>query len=143
MVNRHLILVTTIFIAGALAVGCGNTKRIESTEVPKQAPANEPVAAAPTMTPIPSEHYTVAMHDTLWGIAGKSDVYDDSFQWPLIFKANRDTIKDPDLIYPKQDFSIRKGLSVEEIAHAKDLAMKTPKYVPHTHPRETLPLDYF
>ncbi len=143
MVQRHFILALTLILAGTLAASCGNTKRIESTEVPKAAPVNEPVAVAPTATPIPSEHYTVASRDTLWGIAGKNEIYDDSFQWPLIYKANRDTIKDPDLIYPKQDFTIRKGQTPEEIAHAKDLAMKTPKYVPHTQPRETLPLDYF
>ena len=143
MIQRHLTLALSLLAACTLAYGCGETKRIESTEVPKPAPVNEPVAVAPTETPIPSEHYTVASRDTLWGIAGKSDIYDDSFQWPLIFKANRDTIKDPDLIYPKQDFTIRKGQTAEEVAHAKDLAMRTPKYVPHTQPRETLPLDYF
>jgi len=143
MLKPHLTLALSLLVAGTFAIGCGNTKRIESTEVPKQAPANEPVVEAPTPTPVPSEHYTVASRDTLWGIAGKSDIYDDSFQWPLIYKANRDTIKDPDLIYPKQDFTIRKGMTAEEIAHARDLAMKTPKYVPHTQPRESLPLDYF
>lgn len=143
MVHRHLNLILSLLAAGALAYGCGNTKRIESTEVPKTAPANEPVVEAPTATPVPSAHYTVATRDTLWGIAGKPEIYSDSFQWPLIFKANRDTIKDPDLIYPKQDFTIRMGQSSEEVAHARDLAMKTPKYVPHSQPRETLPLDYF
>ena len=28
------------------------------------------------------------------------------FAWPIIYKANRDQIKDPDLIYPKQVFKI-------------------------------------
>ena len=87
--------------------------------------------------------YLVVRHDTLWGIAGKSEIYSDNFSWPLIFKANRDEIKDPDLIYPKQTFSIEKGLTSEEIADARHLAMKTPKYTPHSQPREALPLDYF
>ncbi len=130
----------SLLVAGTLAYGCGNTKRIESAEVPKAAP-QPAVVAEPT--PVPSDRYTVVTQDTLWGIAGKSDIYADNFQWPLIYKANRDNIKDPDLIYPKQDFSIRKGVTSEEVAHAKDLAMKTPKYVPHSKPRETLPLDYF
>jgi|ERR1039458_8827888 LysM repeat protein len=136
--QRHkLVLALSLLAAGTLAFGCSNTKRIESTEVPKAAPTAVPVKA------VASDHYTVALRDTLWGIAGKSDIYNDNFQWPLIFKANRDTIKDPDLIYPKQDFMIQKGLSDEEVSHAKDLAMRTPKFVPHSKPRDTLPLDYF
>jgi hypothetical protein len=31
----------------------------------------------------------------------------------------------------------------EDVARAKKLASKTPKFVPHSKPRETLPLDYF
>lgn len=137
MFQRKLALAFTLIAAGTLAYGCGSNKRIESTEVPKQAPPAEQTKMAA------NGHYTVEAHDTLWGIAGKSDIYSDNFQWPLIFKANRDQIKDPDLIYPKQDFSIDKNATSEEVSHARDLAMKTPKYVPHSKPRETLPLDYF
>jgi nucleoid-associated protein YgaU len=155
MERNKIILVLTLFAAGALLYGCGGTKRVESTEVPKQPQANEPVVqvAEPTpteqvaaATPTPSitvESYQVVKHDTLWDIAGKSGIYNDSFQWPLIFKANRDTIQDPDLIYPKQDFKIEKGLSPEEVNRARKLASDTPKYVPHTQPRQALPLDYF
>ena len=128
----------SLLAAAAFTFGCGSNKRIESTEVPK-----EPAKPVEQAKPVTSDHYKVALHDTLWGIAGKPDIYSDNFQLPLIFKANRDTIKDPDLIYPDQDFLIQKGLTSEEISHAKDLAMRTPKYVPHSKPRETLPLDYF
>ncbi|HVZ80093.1 MAG TPA: hypothetical protein VHE12_04740 [bacterium] len=133
----NLWMAAVLLTAGTLVVGCGNTKRIESTEVPKQAPEK---AVAQKKS---ADHYTVANHDTLWGIAGKSDIYGDNFQWPLIFKANRDSIKDPDLIYPKQNFMIEKEVASEDVANAKKLASKTPKYVPHSSPRETLPLDYF
>ncbi len=50
--------------------------------------------------------YTVVKGDHLWGIAGKSEHYDNPFAWPKIYKANRDKIKNPDLIYPKQEFLI-------------------------------------
>ncbi len=132
----------TMGAVGFLIYGCNSKKRIENTEVPKQ-PATTEKVAAEKPAPVPSLSYRVVRHDTLWGIAGKRDIYGDNFQWPSIFKANRDSIKDPDLIYPKQDFMIQKGLSDEETAHARGLAMKTPKYVPHIKPRETLPLDYF
>jgi hypothetical protein len=128
-----------LLLAGFLAAGCGE-KKVESTEAPQTAP--EPVAQAP-VEPAPMGKYTVENRDTLWGIAGKSDIYSDSFQWPLLFKVNRDQIADPDLIHPKQEFSIKKDVTTEEVATARDLASRTPKYVPHTKPRETLPIDYF
>jgi nucleoid-associated protein YgaU len=42
--------------------------------------------------------------DTLWRIAQK--VYGDKDKWPLIYEANRDVIKDPNKIYPKQVLKI-------------------------------------
>jgi nucleoid-associated protein YgaU len=50
--------------------------------------------------------YTVSVGDSLWGIAGKGEVYGDSYQWPLIYKKNADKIEDADLIYPNQQFEI-------------------------------------
>jgi len=141
MKQISFVLTLSLLAAGVL-VGCGNNKRLESTEVPKQAPSNEP-APAVKAAPVASDHYTVRKNDTLWAIAGKDSTYSDSFQWPLIYKANRDTIKDPDLIYPRQDFMILKGVEADEVAHARKTAMETPKYVPHTEPRQTLPVDYF
>lgn len=57
--------------------------------------------------------YTVVKGDHLWGIARKKEHYDNPFAWPVIYKANRDQIKNPDLIYPKQVFKIPK-LTEEE-----------------------------
>ncbi len=42
--------------------------------------------------------------DCLWRIAEK--VYKDAAYWPAIYIANRDQIKDPDLIFPGQKFVI-------------------------------------
>lgn len=53
--------------------------------------------------------YSVVKGDSLWRIAGKSDVYGNSYQWPLIYKANADKIKHADLIYPKQDLDVNKN----------------------------------
>ncbi|HEY5039345.1 MAG TPA: LysM peptidoglycan-binding domain-containing protein [bacterium] len=103
----------------------------------------EPPPAAEVKEPEPCDKYIVVTGDTLWGISGMSNHYQDFFQWPLIFKANRDQITDPDLIYPKQEFCIRKDFPKADIDKARKDASDTPKYVPHTKPRETLPLNYF
>lgn len=50
--------------------------------------------------------YTVVKGDCLWNIAKKKEFYGNGFAWPNIYKANRDKIKNPDLIYPKQVFKI-------------------------------------
>lgn len=62
--------------------------------------------------------YTVSRGDSLWGISGKGDVYGNPYQWPLIYKANRDKIKDADLIYPGQVFAIDRAASEADIAAA-------------------------
>jgi nucleoid-associated protein YgaU len=62
-----------------------------------------------------ADSYSVVRGDNLWDISGKSDIYGDSYQWPLIYKANRDQIKDPDLIFPGQNLSIDRNASAAEI----------------------------
>ena len=50
--------------------------------------------------------YTVVRGDCLWNIAKKKEHYGNAFAWPIIYKANRDQIKNADLIYPDQVFKI-------------------------------------
>ena len=48
--------------------------------------------------------YTVVKGDSLSKIAQRE--YGDAQQWTRIFEANRDIIKDPDLIYPGQSLRL-------------------------------------
>ena len=61
------------------------------------------------------DSYSVVRGDNLWDISGKGQVYADPYQWPLIYKTNRDKIKDADLIYPGQVFDIDQNASASEI----------------------------
>lgn len=111
---------------------------------PVTKPAEKPSVIAKTTDGKPAiSYHEVVKGDTLWGIATMPKHYGNGFMWPLIFKANRDQIQDPDLIYPEQVLKVRNDISDAEKQKAIDAASKTPKYVPHTKPRETLPVDYF
>ena len=78
-------------------------------EEPGSQKTSAPSAAAPmgsaesTATADPSSagaSYTVVSGDTLSKIARR--YYGNTSQWPRIFEANRDVLKDPDRIYPGQ-----------------------------------------
>jgi nucleoid-associated protein YgaU len=76
-----------------------------------------PVATAASVT-VSEDTYTVVRGDNLWDISAKPSIYGNPYQWPLIYKANSDQIKDPDLIYPDQVFNIKGDYTVTEIEAA-------------------------
>lgn len=63
--------------------------------------------------------YVVKKGDTLPSIAARHEIYNDSFMWPLIYKANRDQIKDPKTLYTGQDLKIPREMTPEEIVEAR------------------------
>lgn len=68
----------------------------------------------PGATPRVLTEHVVIKGETLWWIAEYKQVYGDPFQWPLIYKANRNQIKDPDLIYPDQVFKIARQPEIDD-----------------------------
>jgi len=76
-----------------------------------------------TETNTSADSYQVESGDNLWNISGKGDIYADPYQWPLIYKANRDKIEDADLIYSGQVLDIDRSASQSDIddavTHAK------------------------
>lgn len=66
--------------------------------------------------------YRVVKGDSLWGISGKPDIYDNPYQWPLIYKANKHQINDADLIFPGQEFEIESHPDTGEVDAAIDHA---------------------
>ncbi len=79
------------------------------------APATTTTTAAVTPAPQGIVGYVVQKGDHLWGISAKPAVYGDPYQWPLLYKRNRDDIYDPDLIYPGQVLHIERDLSQTQI----------------------------
>jgi nucleoid-associated protein YgaU len=60
----------------------------------------EPAAPVPPPASAPAHTYTVVAGDSLSKIAKRH--YGDANKWPRIYEANRDQIKNPDLIHPGQ-----------------------------------------
>lgn len=83
-------------------------------EAERQAKLREQMLKAQT------ENYTVVKGDCLWNISKAK--YMNPFMWPLIYWANKDMIKDPDLIFPNQVFKIRKYFDDNEKAKANNFA---------------------
>jgi nucleoid-associated protein YgaU len=63
-----------------------------------------PAPPAKPSTPAAPRTYTVAAGDSLSKIAKK--LYGDANKWKRIFEANRDILKNPDLIHPGQVLKI-------------------------------------
>ena len=81
--------------------------KTEETET-EEVKAEDAVVVEPEKKEEPSKTYVVQWRkkntDCLWRIAEK--VYKDASYWPAIYLANKDQIKDPDLIFPGQKFII-------------------------------------
>lgn len=75
--------------------------------------------------------YVVRKGDTLPSIAARHDIYNDSFMWPLIYKANRDQIKDPRVLYAGQDLKIPRDIGSDEVVDArKEAGAPDPEKIP-------------
>ncbi len=44
--------------------------------------------------------------DCLWNIANRTEIYGDAFLWPKIWQANKDIIRNPDIIFPGQELQL-------------------------------------
>src|SRR5215204_3364973 len=84
-------------------------KKADFSNVSAGSSSTAPRADVPASTASPNvadreKTYTVVAGDTLSKIAKRE--YGDASEWKRIYEANKDTIKNPDLIYPGQTFKI-------------------------------------
>lgn len=82
----------------------GNIQGVESVDVDGMKVAGGVQSAAAVEGFDNTEYYVIKSGDTLSKIAGQ--YYGDAGQYDLIFEANREVIKDPDLIFPGQKIRI-------------------------------------
>ncbi len=111
--NKSILkLITTLFIA-ILTTGCISAKS-KPTDV--AVPAEPVDAVVDTVVGSRSgSTWPVITGDSLWTISSEEEVYNVPENWPLIYKANLDQIKDADLIYPGQILTIPRNARQSEI----------------------------
>ncbi len=70
--------------------------------------------------------HTVKRGETLPFIASLPEVYNDSSLWPLLYRANRDQIRDPGCIWPGQVLRIPRNPAHEDVVEARRFAQEKP-----------------
>jgi len=147
-------LMLALFIVVFMIAGFGCAKKQvqtepekvepQETEVTQQEPVKKeaPKKVKPKkVPPTPMELYeldyadltlqhTVEKGECLWWIAEYKKIYNDPFMWPLIYKANRNQINDPDLIYPGQVFYIPRTFELDELRESRRSAGAPKPYLP-------------
>ena len=105
-----------------------NRKLIEERELAAREISRKAAKAAARekereVRPLAVSH-TVKRGETLPQIAARPDVYGDALLWPLIYRANRDQIRDPKRIWPGQLLKIPRNVGRDDIAEARRYAQE-------------------
>jgi len=134
-VSLAKLLATSVATIGLL-VGCAGSDPKEDAPAPVEQPVKQETPAQTdaadnkesmqasseesnsTDAAATNDSYEVVGGDNLWNISGKNEIYSDPYQWPLIYKANRDKINDADLIYSGQVLEIDRSASQSDVDSA-------------------------
>jgi nucleoid-associated protein YgaU len=104
--------------------------RLREQELLKAAQQDQAVSAIKRETSskespaIQTTIYTVRRGETLPQIAARSEIYNDASLWPLIYRANRDQIRNPTQLWPGQNLKIPRHFSRDEALEAKRFSGK-------------------
>ena len=91
-------------------------KQLESGK--DRAATHSKPAATETKQQLPTS-YTVRRGETLPQIAGRSEIYNDSSLWPIIYRSNRDQISDPKRLWPGQVLVVPRHFSRDDADGAR------------------------
>ncbi len=120
-INRMVKWIGLCAVVTTLTVGCSAKPKPEEPVEPAPAPTAQP-APAPQARPAPAPtlpiSYMVQRGDNLWNISARAEIYGNPYMWPLIFRANRDQIRDADLIFPGQRLAITRDDSRADVEAA-------------------------
>lgn len=94
--------------------------RLRTQELARSAEAAQTVLKKPKAPPPPlPTSYTVRRGETLPQISARTEIYNDSTLWPIIYRSNRDQIRDPKRLWPGQVLVIPRNFSRDEAVEAR------------------------
>jgi nucleoid-associated protein YgaU len=94
-------------------------ERLKAEEEAKAMAAAKSITASKERIASQPVAYTVHRGETLPQIAARSEIYNDASLWPIIYRANRDQIRDPKQLWPGQTLKIPRHFSRDEAVEAK------------------------
>jgi nucleoid-associated protein YgaU len=99
--------------------------RLRAQQLARSAEPVQPPQKKTKETPqvIPTT-YTVRRGETLPQISARTEIYNDSTLWPIIYRANRDQIRDPKRLWPGQVFAIPRKFGRDEAVEARRYSNK-------------------
>ncbi len=94
---------------------------------PKPSIPETRAAPEPPQEPEPEKvsRYDVREGDTLWLIAARPEVYGDPLLWPVLYRANRDQIKDPRRVYEGQTLEVPRNMTENDLEEARRQARQS------------------
>lgn len=112
--NKFIIMLSIISIV--LITGCATVSKIINNAID-----NVITDTVDEIIDETSVVYVVKKGDCLWDIAGKSNVYDNNFLWPLIYKYNSEQIEDVNVIEIGQKLKIVSLLQIVAKGGSEDI----------------------
>jgi nucleoid-associated protein YgaU len=92
--------------------------RAKAAQAEARVEAERKAAEKTRQHPLAANH-TVKRGESLPQIAAQPDVYNDAALWPLLYRANRDQIRDPRIVWPGQVLRIPRNLGRDDMAEAR------------------------
>jgi LysM repeat protein len=92
--------------------------KARAAEAAARAEAEKKAAEKSRQQPLSASH-TVKRGETLPQIAAQADIYNEAALWPLLYRANRDQIRDPRVIWPGQVLRIPRNVGRDDLAEAR------------------------
>jgi len=100
-------------------------ERIRKEELQQEQEAmSQKATSVRDIAPVRPNSYTVHRGETLPQIAARNEIYNDASLWPLIYRANRDQIRDPKHLWPGQILTVPRNFSHVEAVEAKRFSGK-------------------
>jgi nucleoid-associated protein YgaU len=101
--------------------------RVDAELKPLEAKAAEMQKEIDYYNSLPTQ-WTVKRGECLYKISSYEEIYADGTKWPRIYRANRDQIEDPNLIYVDQILKIPRGLPMMHTVVAGEYLAKIAGY---------------